>query len=254
MRSVRKLYLGLGASVVFHAAAVAGLLAVPRDRLAPKPPDIVELDVRELPPPPPPEPLPPPPEEPPPPPPRPRVAVKPKPPEEVPPPAPPPPNSEPPPEPPPEEPPPPTFGVTLDSVVDGQSAVSVPVGNTVMTGERGKPSDKPPAPLPAVDGPPPFAPVADMYIGKDARVLSEVKAAHPPEALRLGLDGLVVMRVGIDRTGSIRSVRVVKRAGHGFDEAAMKAMWKFRFSPCGDQQGAPIDCLITYNYRFQAAH
>jgi periplasmic protein TonB len=242
--------LGLTASVALHAVAVAGLLVVPPRLLTPKPPDVVELEVREPPPPPPPDPVPPPPEEPPPPPPR-RVAVKPKPPEEPPPPSPPVPNREPPPEPPPEEPPPPSFGVTLDSVVDGQSAVSVPVGNTVMTGERSKPTDRSPAPLPAVEGPPPFAPVADMYIGTPARQLREVKVPHPPEAMRMGLGGLVVMRVGIDRTGSIRSVKVVNRAGHGFDEAAQKAMWKFRFSPCKDGQGVPVDCVISYNYRFE---
>ena len=41
------------------------------------------------------------------------------------------------------------------------------------------------------------------------------------------------MRVGIDRKGAIHSVRVVRRAGHGFDDAAVKAMWRFRFSPAG---------------------
>ena len=57
------------------------------------------------------------------------------------------------------------------------------------------------------------------------------------------------MRVGIDRSGAIRSVRVIKQAGYGFDEAAVKAMWKFKFSPGQTNDGQPVDCLITYTYR-----
>ena len=211
-------------------------------------PDLVEMEVHELPPPPPPEPEPEPP--PPPPPPR-RVAV---PPPKAPPEAPPPPPNSAPKEPPPDEPPPPSFGVTLDSVVDGNSNVAVPVGNTLMTKERVKaPSDKPPAPLPASEmGAPSFAPVSEIYIGDFPRLQREVKADYPQEALRLGLEGKVVMRVGIDRAGGMRSVKLLKGAGHGFDEAAVKAMWRFQFTPCRTHQGDAVDCLITYTYVFQA--
>jgi TonB family protein len=128
------------------------------------------------------------------------------------------------------------------------------VGNTVMTKERNPtPPDKPPAPLPATteSGPPAFSPVSEQYIGDYPRVEREVKADYPQEALRLGLPGTVVMRVGIDRTGGMRSVKVIKGSGHGFDEAAVKAMRQFRFTPCRTHQGEPVDCLITYTYTFQ---
>ena len=83
--------------------------------------------------------------------------------------------------------------------------------------------------MPAAD--PPFAPVGDVYLKQFARVLHEEKAPMPENALRMGIGGQVVMRVGVDQDGRVRSVRVVKAGGHGFDEAASKAMWKFRFSP-----------------------
>ena len=166
------------------------------------------------------------------------------------PPIPPPPNTEPPPLPPSEEPPPPSFGVTLDSVVQGDSPVAVPVGNTLMTKER-KPGPEKPAPLPSVPGPPPFSPVSELYIGDFARLLHEVKADYPREALQLGIGGRVVLRVGINRSGSIHSVKIVRKAGHGFDDAAVKAMWRFRFSPCRTKQGDAVDCLITYTYSFE---
>jgi periplasmic protein TonB len=243
---------GVSTSLLLHAGVVAALfLADPVDLMSRKP-DLVEMDVHELPPPPPPEPEPEPPPPPPPPPPPRRVAVPP--PKEVPPEAPPPPNTTPQETPPDEPPPPPSFGVTLDSVVDGNSAVAVPVGNTLMTKERGKaPTDKPPAPLPASEmGAPSFSPVSELYIGDFPRLQREVKADYPQEALRLGLEGRVVMRVGIDRQGGMRSVKLLKGAGHGFDEAAVKAMWRFQFTPCRTHQGDAVDCLITYTYVFQS--
>ncbi|HEY0708777.1 MAG TPA: TonB family protein [Polyangia bacterium] len=239
--------IGVAASVLVHAATVAAILAVKPPALAPRKPDLVELEVREPPPLPPPEPPAPPP--PPPPPPR-RVAV-------LPPKvkvaaAPPPPNTAPAPQTD-EPPPPPSFGVTLDSVVGGDSPVAVPVGNTTMTNERAAPSNKNAAPLPAsVEGAAAFSPVSELYIGEFPRLLREIKAPFPQEAMRLGIEGRVVMRLGINRTGAVHSVKVLKRAGHGFDEAAAKVMWQFRFSPCKTHQGEVVDCVIPYTYVFQS--
>jgi protein TonB len=242
--------LALAAALGVHVA-----VAVPLGRVHPGAwtarPQTVELDVveKEPPPlPPPPEVKPPPPE-----PPRPKVVVRKvsvKPVEELPPP---PPNQEPPPTPPPqEEPNPPVFGVTMDSVVTGNSAVAVPVGSTLATKDRtpGKPG--PPAPVD--DGPDPnaFAPVPETSIGEFPRILYEQNRAqdYPPEARRMGVEGKVVLRVGLDRRGIIRSVKVIKKAGYGFDEVATQAMWKFKFSPAKTREGVPVDFLITYQYSF----
>jgi TonB family protein len=135
-------------------------------------------------------------------------------------------------------------------VVEGNSPVAVPVGNTLMTKERNQAPPEPPRPLPRAEGPPAFNPVSELYIGDLARLVHEEKALYPVEALQLGIGGQVMLRVGISRQGTIHSVRVVRRAGHGFDEAAVKAMWKFRFTPCRTKQGDAVDCLITYKYSF----
>jgi periplasmic protein TonB len=244
--------MGLVTSLFAHATIVTAMTRLDPQDLAPKKPDIVDLEVREVAPPPlpPPPPEPPPPEPPPPPPPPKRVHVPP--PKVVE--APPPPNTEPPPEPPPpdEPPPPPSFGVTLDSVVQGDSPVAVPVGNTVMTKERNTAPSEAPRPLPAaLPGPPAFNPISELYIGELPSLQHEVKADYPREAMQMGMRGSVVMRVGISRKGSIHSVKVVRKAGYGFDEAAVKAMWQFRFSPCKTKQGDAVDCLITYKYTFE---
>lgn len=243
MATARPFSIGLVASVLIHAGAVTALLGVPRPSLSGNRSQAVELQVIETPPPPPP---PPPTVEPPPPPPR--LAVvrrRPRPVET----APPPPNQPPPPQPV-DEPPTPVFGVTEDSVVEGDSPVAVPVGNTVMVKPETPRPTTPPAPLPGAEAP--FAPVGDIYIKQFPRRIREEKAPMPENALRMGIGGLVVMKVGVGLDGRVRSVRVIKPGGHGFDEAASKAMWKFRFTPCIDMQGRKVDCLLTYNYRFEA--
>jgi TonB family protein len=244
--------LGLLVAVTIHATVGAAVY-----RLDPvagrKASERIQIEVR-VPPPPPPEVTPPPPAPPPStPPPQRRLAVRPKapPPPQAPPPAPPPPNQEPPPEAPPEN-APPTFGVTLDSTVQGNAAVAVPVGNTLMTPERKKaPPGEAPKPYAAPEGPPSFAPVADGFIREMPRMLKEAPREYPMEARRLAIGGRVVLRVGIDRRGVVRSVRVVQKAGHGFDEAAQRSMWQFKFSPAVGQDGKPVDFVITYGFTFQ---
>ena len=94
------------------------------------------------------------------------------------------PNREVPPAPPSAEPPLPVFGVTPESVIEGESGVAVPVGNTLMTKDR-TPAKAPPAPLPPAVDPNAFAPVADNLICEHAARVIEVKPDYPPEARRL---------------------------------------------------------------------
>jgi protein TonB len=212
----------------------------------------VEIDVAEPPPPPPevrPDPPPPPPE---PPAPRPRVVMRhapatPPPPAE----APPPPNAEPPPK---AAEAPPVFGVTMDSVVNGDGpGMAVPVGNTLMTRERNrsKPGVAPQAY--AADTARPFTPVAEIYVAKMPEKIRDVSAddIYPPEAKRLGFEGDVKLRVGIDEKGEVREVKIVSGAGHGFDEAARNALLKMiKFKPAETSDGHPVPFRIDYTFHF----
>jgi protein TonB len=101
---------------------------------------------------------------------------------------------------------------------------------------------------------PAFAPVAETSIAEFPVRLYEEKgdSYYPSEARRMGLEGNVVLRVGIDRHGAVRSVRVIKKAGYGFDEQASRAMWKFKWKPARTREGEAVDILITYTYSFQA--
>jgi protein TonB len=233
---------GCAVALVLHAG-VAGVLAhVETGSWRATGPTAVELDVLDKPAPPPP-PLPE--SSPPAPAPRPVVRRAARPRLQA---APPPPNRETPPAPPTEEPPPPVFGVTDESVIAEDSPVAVPVGNTLMTKDR-TPGKEPPKPLPAAD-PNAFAPVADDFVAEMPVLIAEVKPNYPEEARRLGIEGRVKLRVGVDRHGRVRSVKVSRGAGYGLDEAASEAMWQHRFKPARTADGRAVDHLLSYTMVF----
>jgi protein TonB len=150
------------------------------------------------------------------------------------------------------DPPKPVFGVTEESVVKGEAEVSVPVGNTLETSER-EVVQTPPPPLPpprstASSGAPA---VDDESITEHAKVLVEVKPDYPLLAKRLGIEGSVMLRVTVARSGKVKSARIVKKAGYGMDEAALKAIGNFIFSSVWGARHEPVESTFNYEVRFQ---
>ncbi len=161
------------------------------------------------------------------------------------------PNQESKPVPPSESPPTPVFGVTQDSVVEGDSPVAVPVGNTLMTKDRTL-AKAPPSPLPPAPPPPPvFAPVDEESVAELPEKLSMPEIAYPEMARRLGVEGKVRLRLGIDRKGNVKSVRVLQKVGYGMDEAAETAAWRSKWKPAKQDNGQAVDVVIHYNFVFQ---
>lgn len=242
--------MAFAASLAVHAVLGGILWGVPRTSIERAPPDLVELTVVDPPTPPPPvspvAPLPPAP--------KPLVAAKPVPIKTKPKDAPPPLSSTPPAPTP--EPLKPVFGVTPESVLEGPSEVAVPVGNSAAMAPSPTPVVTPKTPLGYAGGAlggtgtAPFAPVPESFVRQWPRTLEEVKAPLPDEARRMDGSGTVRLRVGIDDTGRVKEVKVIKRAGYGLDEAAVKAMWRFRFSPALGQDGKPVPFGINYDYTF----
>lgn len=203
----------------------------------PKPPPVVEQKPPE-----PPKPiekprpvkvarnLPPPPKDPPPPPPK-----------EAPPP---PPNQPPPPQAPPA---PVNIGLSLDSTTKS-GGFAAPVGNSLY----GKPADR--AADPGASKPyaaPPAGPkfVPSYKVTEPPSVVSEVKPTYPEAARKEGLETQVLLQVAIGADGQVTRARVLQAAGHGFDEAALEAIKRFRFKPArlGDEA---VATEITYKVTF----
>jgi vitamin B12 transporter len=106
----------------------------------------------------------------------------------------------------------------------------------------------PPAPTGDRDRLP--APVPEVFISEQPKVLNEVQAAYPPDMQRMGIEGKVVAKLYIDETGAVRRVTIIEKAGHGFDEAAREALKKFKFSPPRTSDGKAVPEDIVYTYRF----
>ena len=230
-------------AIAFHGLLAVAVVAVDPKRFRAEPP--IEIDVEEKLPPPEVKPPPPPPEDKPPPPPR---VVHRIPNAQPPPPSPPPPSEEPPP---PSDAPPPDFGVSLNATAAGDSPVAVPVGQTLMTKPAPKHKE---AAVPSGDGTGGFVPVAEIYIANHAELIDAPSGEenYPPEAKRLGIEGAVKLKLGIDENGKVVQVKLIERAGHGFDEAAVKAMRQARFKPAVTSDGKAVPCSIPWTYRFES--
>jgi protein TonB len=243
----RVVALAAGVTIGLHGLLAVGVVVVDPHRFHGETP--IEIDVEERLPPP--EVKPPPPDDPPPPaspPPKPRIVrrVAEAEPQPIPPAAP-PPNEEPPAKQEAE----PVFGGSLSSVVSGDANVAIPVGNTLMTKPTAaKKGEVKPY---SGDGTRPFVPIADVYIAKYPEPIWTPNSddIYPDEAKKLGLEGVVRFKLGIDETGKVVSVKVIEKAGHGFDEAGARAMWQSKFKPAVSNDGRPVPASLSWAYRFE---
>ena len=81
------------------------------------------------------------------------------------------------------------------------------------------------------------------------KLLEFVQAPYPPDAEKRGLAADVILRLTIDAQGKVTAAEVDKPAGHGFDEAAVRAALKFKFRPA-TRDGKPMPSRILYKYSF----
>ncbi len=92
-------------------------------------------------------------------------------------------------------------------------------------------------------------PAPQGTLTKAPELLEFIEAVYPPEAEAQKLTGDVGLLVDLDETGAVTHVEVTEPAGHGFDEAAVEAIGRFRFSPA-EIDGAPAAVRIAYRYHF----
>jgi len=151
----------------------------------------------------------------------------------------PPPNDIPPPQAP-AEPPPVVVGLTMQSTTTA-GTFAAPVGNTLAA----KAPDR--ATAPGVVALPAAAPL--YQVDSPPTLIGEVKIPYPEDARTRGIEGTVVLRVLVDETGAVRSVKQVSGPGGGLDEAAAKAVARCRFRPAL-RKGQPVATEIRYAYTF----
>lgn len=75
---------------------------------------------------------------------------------------------------------------------------------------------------------------------------------YPPEALRNKWTGVVLLRLGISETGEVVSVSLVQSSGYDLlDQAAIKGMKAWRFSPAQTTSGGAIASAVEVPVRFR---
>ncbi|MCU0573016.1 MAG: TonB family protein [Syntrophobacteraceae bacterium] len=85
--------------------------------------------------------------------------------------------------------------------------------------------------------------------GDGPRFLHKAMPRYPRLARELGKEGTVLLRLTIDERGSLTHVEVLKRAGSGFDEEAVRAARDSRFSPARIN-GKAVACRAQLPVRF----
>jgi TonB family protein len=85
---------------------------------------------------------------------------------------------------------------------------------------------------------------------REAKPIQTARASYPPMALRMGVEGDVTLKIEVDPEGRVTKAEIIKSAGAGFDEEALKAVRQSRFEPA-QRDGHNVLAEFTYIYRFR---
>jgi len=80
---------------------------------------------------------------------------------------------------------------------------------------------------------------------------NKIAPKYPSLAERLGIEGDVVLRVEITKTGEVRNALVLEGMGLGADENAVSAIKRYRFEPAKDRFGKAVDSVIKHTIKFR---
>ena len=95
-----------------------------------------------------------------------------------------------------------------------------------------------------------WEPRSELFI-KELPKPVKVPKIECPATAELGVQGEVVLKIQIQRDGTVRKVTVVKGIGQGCDEVAVKALKKARFKAAVGTNGQSVDYELTrYIYEF----
>jgi TonB family protein len=98
----------------------------------------------------------------------------------------------------------------------------------------------------------PAKPKPDPVLTKPPQLVESVAPEYPAEAVAAQLDADVTVLVSIDDAGVVTNVTVPTPVGHGFDQAAIDAVKKYRFNPAEfDGKPGPITVQTVIHFRFK---
>ncbi len=135
---------------------------------------------------------------------------------------------------------------TIPSPVGG-SATSTSGGRTSETGTgTGGPSGGGGGGGSAADD----AIVSAAAVQVPAKLAQAVVAAYPVDARADEIEGDVQLEIVVDREGRVVEAKVARAAGHGFDDAALAAIRRYRFSPA-QRDGHAVRVRMPWSVQFR---
>ena len=90
---------------------------------------------------------------------------------------------------------------------------------------------------------------SEPVLTRAPELLRDVQPEYPVEALESRAEGVVVLIIDIDSTGSVIAVDIGRAPHPSLAEAARKAAWSMRFSPA-EVDGTPAAVRIEFTYQF----
>lgn len=81
-------------------------------------------------------------------------------------------------------------------------------------------------------------------------ILVKTAPEYPAEALESGIESTVILEIAVDAAGQVTSVAPLRLAGHGFDEAAIACVRKWKFEP-GQKDGHPVAVFASVEVNFR---
>jgi TonB family protein len=94
--------------------------------------------------------------------------------------------------------------------------------------------------------------LAQNWAIRPPRVISQLQAEYSEEARRAAVTTIVVLSLVVGENGTPQDIKVVRSAGFGLDEMAIRAIESWRFEP-GTKQGAPYAAPTHIEMRFSLA-
>ena len=83
------------------------------------------------------------------------------------------------------------------------------------------------------------------------RVVSAMQPKYPSSARSAGIEGVVGVKMLVNASGKVTEATVVRSSGNAaLDEAAVAAVYKWRFTPAKDKFGQKAPCYVTQGIRF----
>jgi protein TonB len=96
----------------------------------------------------------------------------------------------------------------------------------------------------------PGAAVPEESVDGKARLVRGLSPEYPDAARARGVEGDVRVELVVSPSGAVESARVVRGAGGGLDEAALRAVRRYQFAPA-TQGGRPVRVRMSWSVQFR---